>query len=171
MNKSAKKQFVTSLKDSFSKVSFIAISHYSGLSVAEMTRLRREIRGVGAGLRVTQNRLTKIALQDSGFDAVSYLFKGPTVVAYSSDPVSAAKVVVEFARKNDKFILIGAIMDKSILDVESIKSLALLPSLDVLRGQLLGIIQAPATRLAGILQAPASQLARVISAYSELSNT
>jgi large subunit ribosomal protein L10 len=127
--------------------------------------LRRQIRSAGASFKVTKNRLTRLALMGTKFEALQTLFTGPTAIAYSDDPVAAAKVCVEFAKKNAKLSLVGGALGEEVLDADGVTALAKLPSLDELRGKLIGTLQAPATKVAMVLQAPAGQLARVCSAY------
>ena len=125
------------------------------------------MRNAGASFKVTKNRLTRLALKGTKFEHLSDLFKGPTGIAYSDDPVAAARVAVKFADDNEKFVVLGGGLDEQALDVSAVTALAKLPSLDELRGKLVGMIQTPATRIAGVTQAPAGQLARVISARAE----
>lgn len=144
----------------------LIIAHYKGLTVAEMTALRAEVRKAGAGFKVTKNLLTKRALAGTSYEKLSDLFKGPTAVAYATDPVGAAKAISEFSKKNDKLVLVGGAFGETILDKAAIQQLASLPSLDQLRGKIIGLLQAPATKVAGVLAAPAGQLARVFNAYA-----
>lgn len=167
MDRAAKKELVETLSGVFSETSLVVVGHYSGLKVSEITDLRRQMRAAGASFKVSKNRLTKLALQGTKFEGLADLMKGPTAIAYSTDPVAAAKVAVDYAKKNDKFVLKGAVMGGQQLDVEGIKALATLPSLDELRARLLGMIQTPASRIASVLQAPGGQLARVLSAYAK----
>jgi large subunit ribosomal protein L10 len=166
VDRAAKKELVTTLSEVFEKTSLVVVGHYSGLRVSEITDLRRQMRAAGASFKVSKNRLTKLALHGTKFEAIGDLLKGPTAIAYSDDPVAAAKVAVEYAKKNDKFVLKGGVMAGTTLDVEGVKALASLPSLDELRAKLLGMIQTPASRIASVLQAPGGQLARVLSAYA-----
>jgi large subunit ribosomal protein L10 len=156
---------VAGLNKNFQEVTLVVVTHQTGLTVAEATDLRRRIRTAGASFKVSKNRLTRLALEGTKFQALQSLLTGPTAMAYSSDPVAAAKVCVEFANKNDKLTIIGGALGEQVLDVEGVKALAKLPSLDELRGKLVGLLQAPAVKLAGVTQAPAGQLARVFSAY------
>jgi len=158
---------VSTLNQVFSNTGVVVVAHYSGLSVAQMTNLRVRMKDAGASLKVAKNRLVKLALQGTDAEHISGLFQGPTVIAYSADPVAAPKVAAEFARTNDKFVLLGGAMGKTSLDAKGVEALATLPSLDELRAKLVGMINTPATRLAGVLQAPAGQLARVLSAYAK----
>jgi large subunit ribosomal protein L10 len=166
VDRTQKRELVATLKDVFSETTLVVVSHYSGLTVAEMTDLRRKMRAAGAQFQVAKNRLVKLALADTPCAGISDLFTGPTAIAYSSDPVAAAKVTVEFAKQNEKLIVLGGTMGLTVLDANGIKALATLPSLDELRGKLVGMLQTPATRIAGVLQAPAGQLARVLGAYA-----
>jgi large subunit ribosomal protein L10 len=158
---------VSTLNQVFSNTGVVVVAHYSGLSVAEMTALRGRMRGAGASLKVAKNRLVKLALKGTDAEHISDLFQGPTVIAYSDDPVAAPKVAAEFAKTNEKFVLLGGAMGRTNLDAKGVEALAALPSLDELRAKLVGMIQTPATRIAGVLQAPAGQLARVFAAYSK----
>ena len=167
MDRSQKKELISTLHGAFEETSIIVVTQYKGLSVAEMTELRRRMRAAGASFKVTKNRLTRLALEGTNFTEIGNLFTGPTASAYSQDPVAAAKVAVEFAKGNDKLIIVGGALGKQTLDVEGVKALATLPSLDELRAKLVGMIQTPATRIAGVLQAPAGQLARVFAAYAD----
>jgi len=132
-----------------------------------MTDLRRKMSGAGASFKVTKNRLTRLALAGTRFEGISSLFTGPTAIAYSRDPVAAAKVAVEYSKNNAKLVILGGALGADLLDIEGVKALATLPSLDELRGRLLGMIQTPATRIAAVLRAPAGQLARVLNAQAE----
>ncbi len=166
MDRTQKRELVATLKDVFSETALVVVTEYKGLSVAEMTDLRRRMKAAGARFQVAKNRLVKLALADTPCAGISDLFTGPTAIAYSSDPVAAAKVTVEFAKQNEKLIVLGGTMGTTMLDADGVKSLASLPSLDELRGKIVGMIQTPATRIAGVLQAPGGQLARVLNAYA-----
>ena len=165
MDRTQKEELVSSLHDTFASAEMVVVTHNLGLTVTEMEDLRTQLRAAGASFKVTKNRLTRLALKDTKFEGITDLFSGPTGIAYSSDPVAAAKVAVKFAKTNDNFELVGGALDGEELDINTIKALATLPSLDQLRGKLVGLLQAPATKVAGVLQAPAAQLARVCSAY------
>ncbi|QRG04708.1 50S ribosomal protein L10 [Xanthobacter dioxanivorans] len=167
MDRAEKQQLVTTLTDVFKSTSVVVVAHYSGLTVAQMSRLRRQMKASGATVKVAKNRLAKIALEGSDVAHVASLLKGPTVIAYSSDPVAAPKVAVEFAKANDKFVILGGAMGTTALNVDGVKALATLPSLDELRGKLVGLIQAPATKIAQLTTAPATKLARVFGAYAK----
>jgi len=167
MERAQKAEAVEALKGVFAGSGVVVVTHYSGLTVAEMTSLRGRMNDVGAKVKVVKNRLAKIALKGTPGEGVSDLFTGPIAIAFSEDPVSAPKAAVDFAKTNEKLVVIGGFMGETMLDVGAVKSLASLPSLDGLRGKLVGLIQAPAQKLAAIAQAPAGQLARVIQAYSD----
>ena len=167
MDRTQKEELVASFNEAFSETTLVVVTSQNGLSVAQSTELRREMRNAGASFKVTKNRLTRLALKGTKFEHLSDLFKGPTGIAYSDDPVAAARVAVKFADDNDKFVVLGGGLDEQALDVSAVTALAKLPSLDELRGKLVGMIQTPATRIAGVTQAPAGQLARVVSARAE----
>jgi large subunit ribosomal protein L10 len=166
VDRSQKEKLVASLHETLSGVSSIVVTHQTGLTVAEVTDLRRRMREAGAGFKVTKNRLARLALQGTPFELLSSMFTGPTAIAFSRDPVAAAKVAVEFANRNDKLVIVGGALGTQALDAAGVKALATLPSLDELRGKLVGLLQTPASRIAAVLQAPGSQLARVFSAYA-----
>lgn len=165
MDRSQKEELVSSLHRTFSEMNLVVVTQQSGMTVAEASDLRRKMLEAGASYKVTKNRLTRLALEGTKYEALKELFTGPTAIAVSEDPVAAAKVCVEFAKANEKLIIVGGAMGETKLDPDAIKALASLPSLDELRGKLIGVLQAPATKVAGVVQAPASQLARVFSAY------
>jgi large subunit ribosomal protein L10 len=154
------------LNEVFSKASVVVVAHYSGLTVAQMQRLRKQMRQAGAHVQVAKNRLAQIALKGTDVASIGSLLRGPTLIAHSSDPVAAAKAAVAFAKDHDKFVLLGGAMGKTALDIEGVKALAALPSLDELRAKLVGLIVAPATKLAQLSTAPAAKLARVVGAYA-----
>ncbi|MEO1472874.1 MAG: 50S ribosomal protein L10 [Pseudomonadota bacterium] len=148
MDKAGKAAALDTLKGVFDESGVVVVTHYTGLTVAEMTGLRAKLREGGGKLKVIKNRLAKIALDGKGGDAAQELFKGPVAIAYSPDPVVAAKAAADFAKDNDKLVVIGAVMDENVLDAKGVEALAKLPSLDQLRGKLIGLIQAPATKVA-----------------------
>ncbi|MCZ6603996.1 MAG: 50S ribosomal protein L10 [Alphaproteobacteria bacterium] len=168
MERTEKQELVVSLKEVFSSASVVVVTHYSGLNVSEMTKLRNRVREAGASFRVTQNKLTRLALDGSGYQPLESYFDGPTAIGYSDDPVAAPKALVKFAKENEKLVVLGGMMGADRLDVEDIELLAGLPSLDELRAILAGLISRPATMTVQVLQAPAGQLARVISAYGAM---
>jgi len=167
MDRAQKAEAIETLKGVFGDSGAVVVTHYMGLTVAEMTDLRLRLRKEGAALKVVKNTLVQKALDGAAGEAGDALFKGPVAIAYGADAVSAAKVVTQYAKDNEKFSVIGGLLDQStVLDANAVKALATLPSLDQLRGKIIGLIQAPATKVAGVLQAPAAQLARVLSAYA-----
>ena len=167
MDRAEKKAFVATLHGVLQKTSVVVVAHYSGLTVAQMQALRKQMREAGAIVQVTKNRLTKIALEGTDIASVASLLKGPTLLAYSKDPVAAAKAAVAFAKDNEKLVILGGAMGSTVLNADVVKSLATLPSLDEMRAKLIGLIQAPATKLAQLTNAPASKLARVVQAYAD----
>ena len=166
MDKAGKAVALEAYKKVFADAGVIVVTQYSGLTVRELTDLRVKLKSEGAALKVIKNRLAKIALDGRGGDAAGAMFVGPVAIAFSPDPVAASKVVADFAKTNDKLVLIGALMGDEVLDQNAVKQLAALPSLDQLRGKIIGLIQAPATKIAGIVAAPAAELARVIGRYA-----
>lgn len=166
MDRAQKEELVTSLGEVFKSTSVVVVAHYSGLTVAQLQTLRRQMKASGATVKVAKNRLAKIALEGSDVAHVAPLLKGPTIIAYSSDPVAAPKVAVDFAKANDKFVILGGAFGKTALNVDGVKALATMPSLDELRAKLVGLIQAPATKIAQLSTAPAAKLARVFGAYA-----
>lgn len=166
VNRTEKEQLVASLNRTLADAHLVVVTHYSGMTVAEMGDLRAKMRAAGAGLRVTQNRLTRRALDGTKFKNIEALFAGPTAIAYSKDPVAAAKVAVTYAKSNAKLVIVGGALGEEKLAVDGVKALAALPSLDEIRGKIVGLINAPATKIAAVLQAPAGQLARVCGAYA-----
>ena len=167
MDRTEKREFVASLAAVFADTSFVLVGRNNGLTVAEVSDLRRRMKGAGATYRVAKNRLALLALDGTRFHGLSPLLKGPTALAWSRDPVAVAKTAVEFARTNEKFVVLGGALWTQALNADGVKALAELPSLETLRAQLLGLIQTPATRIAGVLQAPGSQLARVFAAFAK----
>lgn len=167
MDRAGKEQLVSALHRTFRDSSAVVVTHYLGLTVAELSDLRVKMREAGAGLKVTKNRLAKLALANTPYTKLEALFQGPTAIAFSTDPVAPAKVVTAFAKTNPKLVVIGGGLGTQVLDAEGVKALANLPSLNELRAQLLGMISTPAARLVGVLQAPGAQLARVLQARAE----
>lgn len=167
MDRAQKEAKVADMHQSFQGAEMMVVAHQSGLTVEESTDLRRQMRAAGATFRVTKNRLARIALKGTKFENLDGLFTGPTAVAFSEDPVAAAKVAVDFAKANDKLTIVGGGLGEKELDKTGVEALAKLPSLDELRAKIVGMINTPATRIAGVLQAPGGQLARVVSAYSQ----
>jgi large subunit ribosomal protein L10 len=167
VDRTQKEELVASFNDVFSGATLVVVTSQKGLTVAQSTELRQEMRKAGAHFKVTKNRLTRLALEGTKFEHLSDLFKGPTAIAYSEDPVAAARVAVKFADDYEKFEVLGGGLSEQALDVSGVNTLAKLPSLDELRGKLVGMIQTPATRIAGVTRAPAGQLARVLCARAE----
>jgi large subunit ribosomal protein L10 len=165
MERAEKRVVVSALHDVFAKTGVVVVAHYAGLSVADMTRLRSDMRSAGGQVKVAKNRLVKLALEGTDAKGIADLLKGPTCLAFSDDPVAAPKVAVKFAKRNEKFVILGGAMGPTLLDAKGVGSLADLPSLDELRGKLIGLVQAPASKLARTLNAPGAQLARVFGAY------
>ena len=166
MDRAAKKELVESLNGVFKKTAVVVVARNSGLTVAQMQNLRKQAKHAGAAVKVTKNRLAKIALEGTDAAAVVPLLKGPTVFAYSGDPIAAPKVAADFAKAHEKFVILGGAMGKTALDQNGVKALASLPSLDELRAKLVGLLVAPATKIAQLANAPAAKVARVIQAYA-----
>jgi large subunit ribosomal protein L10 len=167
MDRTQKSELVAELNATFKEVSVVVVTRNLGLTVAQSTDLRIKMRAAGAQYRVAKNKLANIAAMDTPYASLGALLTGPTALATSVDPVAAAKVIVDFAKTNDKLEILGGAMGATVLDVEGVKALATLPSLDELRAKMLGLIQAPATKVVQIIQAPAGQLARVFAAYAD----
>ncbi len=166
MDKAAKKASVEELNGLFKATGVAVVAHYSGLTVAQMQTLRAQMKQAGASVKVSKNRLAKIALEGTDVVSIGSLLKGPTVIATSNDPVAAPKVAVDFAKANEKFVILGGAMGQTVLNPDGVKALASLPSLDELRGKLVGLLVAPATKLAQLANAPAAKVARVVQAYA-----
>ena len=166
MNRQEKKDLVASLNETFSQSAMLVVTHYQGLTVAKMSELRGQMREAGAEFKVVKNRLAKLALAGTPYEGLTDMFTGPVGIAFSDDAVAPAKVVVNFAKTNEKLVILGGGLGEQVLDQAGVKAMAELPSLDELRAKLVGMISTPATRIAGVLQAPGGQVARVISAYS-----
>ena len=167
MDRTEKREFVSSLAAVFAETSMVVVTRNQGLTVAEVSDLRRKMRAAGSTFKVAKNRLAALALDGTPFDGIKPLLKGPTALAWSRDPVAVAKTAVDFAKTNEKLVLVGGALGTQTLDEAGVRALAELPSLDALRAKLVGLLQAPATRVAGVLQAPAGQLARVFGAYAK----
>ena len=164
MDRAAKSELVTVLHGVFKDTGVVVVAHYAGMTVAQMTDYRRRMAEAGAKVKVAKNRLAKLALKDTDAAGIADLFKGATCIAYSKDPISAAKVAVKYAKDNDKLVILGGAMGKTILDPKSVKALAELPSLDELRAKLIGLLNAPATKIARTIKEPGAKLARVVQA-------
>ena len=166
MDRAEKRELVTGLNDAFKGAGSVVVAHYAGITVAQMNDLRTKMRTAGGTVKVAKNRLAKIALQGTKSEGIVDLFTGQTLVAYSTDPVAAPKVASDFAKTNDKLVILGGAMDATILDSSGVKALADLPSLDELRAKLIGLLNAPATKIARTIKEPGAQLARVIQAQA-----
>lgn len=166
MERAEKGEAITALNQVFKDTGTVVVAQYTGLTVADMTSLRGKMRAAGGGVKVAKNRLVKLALQGTDAVHIADLFKGPTVIAYSKDPVAAAKVSIDFAKTNEKLVILGGAMGKTNLNPDGVKALASLPSLDELRGKIVGLLQAPASKIARVVAAPAGQVARVVGAYA-----
>ncbi len=167
MDRAQKEDLVASLNGIFGSVNLVVVTRPLGLSVAEATDLRRQMRAAGASYKVTKNRLTRLALKGTRFEPLSDLMTGPTALAYSEDPIAAAKVAVKYSEGNGKLEIIGGVLYQESLDIAAITQLAKLPSLDELRAMIVGMLSTPATRIAGVLQAPGGQVARVVRAHAQ----
>ncbi len=165
MERAEKREVVSALHDVFANTGVVVVAHYAGLSVSQMTKLRSDMREAGGAVKVAKNRLVKLALDGTDVQGISDLMAGPTCLAYSEDPIAAPKVAVKFAKGNEKFVILGGTMGATVLDTTGVNSLAELPSLDELRGKLVGLIQAPASKIARTVSEPAAQLARLFGAY------
>jgi len=166
VERAEKKQAIDDLNGVFKATSVAIVAHYSGLTVAQMQILRKQMKQAGASVKVSKNRLAKIALEGTDGVSIGSLLKGPTVIATSKDPVAAPKVAIEFARTNEQFVILGGAMGKTVLNPDGVKALASLPSLDELRAKIVGLLVAPATKIAQLTNAPAAKVARVIQAYA-----
>jgi large subunit ribosomal protein L10 len=169
VDRAAKQELVTTLNGVLKDTNVVVVAHYAGLNVAQMQNLRRQMKQAGAAVKVAKNRLAKLALEGTDAAAIVPLLKGPTLIAYSGDPVAAPKVATDFAKAHEKFVILGGAMGKTTLDPNGVKALAALPSLDELRAKIVGLIQAPATKIAQVVNAPAVKVARVVQAYAKKS--
>ncbi len=166
VDRAAKEALVTSLHDVFQNTGVVVVTHYAGLSVAEMSDYRNRMREAGGHVKVAKNRLAKIALEGTSAAGITDLMTGPTCLAYSDDPIAAAKISVEYAKQNEKLVICGGSMGETVLDVDGVKALAALPSLDEIRGTLVGLLQAPMTKIVRVVNEPSAKVARVIQAKS-----
>jgi large subunit ribosomal protein L10 len=166
VDRAEKRELVTGLNEAFSNAGSVVVAHYAGITVAQMNDLRSKMRAAGGTVKVAKNRLAKIALQGTDSERMQVLFRGQTLIAYSDDPVAAPKVASDFAKANDKLVILGGAMGTTALDADGVKALATMPSLDELRAKIVGMIATPATRIAQVVNAPAAQLARVFGAYA-----
>ncbi len=166
MERAEKREFVTEMKQALDGAGSIVVAHYTGLTVANMTELRADMRAAGGTVKVAKNRLVKLALEGTDAEGMSDLFQGQTLIAYAEDPVAAPKAASEYAKKNDKLVILGGTMGATNLDADGVKSLASMPSLDELRAKIVGMVNTPAQRIAVLTSAPAGAVARVIGAYA-----
>jgi large subunit ribosomal protein L10 len=166
VDRAAKQESITTLNGVFKSSNVVVVAHYAGLTVTQMQALRTQARQAGAAVKVAKNRLAKIALEGSDVASIASLLKGPTLIATSGDPVAAPKVAIDFAKANENLVILGGAMGKTALNLDGVKQLASLPSLDELRAKIIGLIQAPATKIAQLTNAPAAKVARVIQAYA-----
>jgi large subunit ribosomal protein L10 len=164
VDRAKKRELVTTLNEEWKDSGVVVVAHYKGMTVAQMTDFRKRMKEAGGAVKVAKNKLAKLALKDTEVETISDLLKGQTCVAYSEDPVSAARVSVKYAKENDKLVILGGAMGKTKLDGAGVQALADLPSLDELRAKLVGLIQAPASKIARIVKEPGGQLARVLAA-------
>jgi large subunit ribosomal protein L10 len=171
VDRAAKKELVATLNGVFKGTNVVVVAHYAGLNVAQMQTLRKQMKQAGAAVKIAKNRLARLALEGTDAAAVVPLLKGPTVIAYSGDPVAAPKIATDFAKVNDKFVILGGAMGNTALDANGVKALASLPSLDELRAKIVGLIQAPASKIAQLVNAPAAKVARVVQAYAKSEGT
>ena len=171
MDRTEKREFVSSLAAVFAETNMVVVSRNDGMTVAQVSELRRRMRAAGSTYKVAKNRLATLALEGTKFDGIKPMLKGPTALAWAQDPVAVAKVAVDYAKTNEKFVVIGGALGQQMLDAKGIQALAELPSLDQLRAQLLGLLTTPATRIASVVQAPAAQLARVFGAFARKDGT
>lgn len=167
MNRVEKQEFVDSLSLQMKEASLVVLTQQTGLTVEESTDLRSKMREAGASFRVVKNSLARIAANEMGLHLIECYLKGPSALAFSKDPIGAAKVAVKYAEGNPKLVVIAGMLQGKLLDAQSVESLAKLPSLDELRAKILSVVMAPATKLAAIIQEPGSQVVRAISAHSK----
>jgi large subunit ribosomal protein L10 len=166
VDRAAKRELVSTLNDQLKETGVVVVAHYAGMTVAQMTEFRKRVKDAGGSVRVAKNRLAKLAIVDTESAGIDHLLKGPTILAYSKDPISAARTAVKYAKENDKLVILGGSMGRNVLDAGAVKALAELPSLDELRAKLIGLLNAPATKIARTIMEPGAQLARVIQAQA-----
>ena len=164
MERAAKRELVNTLHDVFKDTGVVVVAHYAGMTVAQMTDYRRRVKEAGGSVKVAKNRLAKLAVKDTGSAGIADLFKGQTCIAFSKDPIAAARVAVKYAKENEKLVILGGTMGSTVLGPDGVKALAELPSLDELRAKLIGLLNAPATKIARTIKEPGAKLARVIQA-------
>ena len=164
MDRAEKRELVSTLNEAWKDTGVIVVAHYAGMTVAQMTEFRKRVKEAGGSVKVAKNRLAKLALKDTDSVSISDLLKGQTCLAYSDDPIAAARISVKYSKENDKLVILGGTMGKTVMDASAVKALAELPSLDELRAKLVGLVQAPATKIARVLKEPGAMLARVLQA-------
>jgi large subunit ribosomal protein L10 len=164
VDRAQKRQLVSTLNEAWKDAGVVVVAHYKGMTVAQMTEFRKRMKEAGGSVKVAKNRLAKLALKDTSAEGIADLLKGQTCVAYSDDPISAARVSVKYSKENDKLVILGGTMGTTVMDAGAVKALAELPSLDELRAKLIGLVQAPATKIARVLKEPGAKLARVLQA-------
>ena len=164
MDRAQKRQLVSTLNEEWKGTGVMVVAHYTGMTVAQMTEFRKRMKEAGGAVKVAKNRLAKLALKDTDGQSVADLLKGQTCVAYSEDPITAARVSVKYSTENDTLVILGGTMGTTVMDASAVKALADLPSLDELRAKLIGLVQAPATKIARVLKEPGAKLARVLQA-------
>jgi large subunit ribosomal protein L10 len=167
VDRAEKRKLVATLNEAWKRTGIMVVAHYTGMTVAQMTEFRKRVKEAGGQVKVAKNRLAKLALKDTPAAEVSDLLKGQTCLAYSEDPVVAARISVRYSRENDKLVILGGSMGKTLLDSSGVKALADLPTLDELRAKLIGLLNAPATKIARIMKEPGAKLARVLEAKSK----
>lgn len=167
MDKVQKNSLISSLNNEFNEVTTVVVAHYAGLSVSEMSDLRRAMRDANGSIKIVKNRLVKIACKGTHKEGLSDIMTGPTLLALSQDPVAAARIINDYSKKNNKLVIVGGVFDSQFLDINDVKNLATMPSLDELRGKIVGLLQAPATKVANVLVTPPRQIACVIKAYAD----
>lgn len=164
MERAAKRELVTSLRDVLKDTGVVVVAHNAGMVAAQSAEFRKRVREAGGSVKVVKNRLAKLAIKDTDVAGIEPLLTGPTILAYSKDPITAAKITVEYAKGVDKLVVLGGVMGSTVLDAKDVKALAELPSLDELRAKLIGLLNAPATKIARTVKEPGAKLARVIQA-------
>lgn len=169
VDRAQKAEVIGGLNTEFSKAGVVVVARYQGMTVADMMKLRSQMRAVGASFKVSKNRLARRATEGTMAKPIEGLLKGPTGIAFSDDPIAAPKVAVDYAKTNAKFVILGGVVGTTFIDAEGVKALASLPSLNELRATIAGMLLQPATKIARILQAPGGQIARVISAHAKKS--
>jgi large subunit ribosomal protein L10 len=170
VDRAAKRELIDRLHTVFDDAGVVVVAHNTGMVAAQSAEFRRVVKDAGGSVKVAKNKLVQLAIKDTATADISDLLKGPTVLAYSKDPIAAAKAAVAYAKGNDKLVILGGAMGKTVLDAKGVKALAELPSLDELRAKLIGLLNAPATKIARTIKEPGGQLARVIQAKASQSD-